>query len=353
MLAEVAGVLADELHADLRLAHAHAVGVEDAAVAVENPLGPGKAVALEGGERVQLRHGRVVVQVAPVEFQQSAQEHGLGVALQEWRPQEVQQRFAEVLGVVPEPLVPIQCHADDVGLVMHHAQFEIGGEAALREVGRRHQGRPRSHWRPGVVQFADDVGFAVQEAPDVAPHRNVFGLEEAGDALKNGSPGDRKRREVPFAAQRRHRLLEAVGDGFPWRAGQCFRRGADQKPGGLRTLRGYPGKRVQPFQADVACRHAERYCVVLGKPRQGLLVAAVVNVVYQFVGDSKRYGMGRFHFTSFVVCGWRLVLLYWLLWGCRRQRKARIGAHFWSFSEFVLVQPHDEIRYVAAPCRYL
>ena len=124
----------------------------------------------------------------------------------------------------------------------------------------------------------------MQEAPDVTPHRNVFGLEKTADALKNGSPVGRKRREVPFAAQRRHRLLEAVGDGFPWRAGQRFRCGADQKPGGLFPLRGYPGKRVQPLQADVAGSHAERPHVVFGQPRQRLPVAAVVNVVHQLVG---------------------------------------------------------------------
>ena len=55
----------------------------------------------------------------------------------------------------------------------------------------------------------------MQEPSDVAPHCNVFGLEKAGDTLEHGPPGGRKGREVPFAAQRRHRLLEAVGDGFP------------------------------------------------------------------------------------------------------------------------------------------
>ena len=128
-------MLPDELDTDLGLPHTHAIGVEHAAVTVQNALRPRKTVALESGERVQLRQRRVVFQIVPVEFQQGAEEDGLGVAVQEWRPQEFQQLFAEVLGVVPEPLVPIECHADDVGLVMHHAQFEIGDEAALREIG--------------------------------------------------------------------------------------------------------------------------------------------------------------------------------------------------------------------------
>ena len=51
-----------------------------------------------------------------------------------------------------------------------------------------------------------------------------------------------------------------------------------------RPLRGDPGKRVQPFQAYVACRHAERPRVVFGKPRQRLLVAAVAHIVHQFIG---------------------------------------------------------------------
>ena len=66
---------------------------------------------------------------------------------------------------------------------MHHAQFEIGDKATLRQVGKTNQSCPWSYRGPRVAQLTDNVGFAVEEAPNVPPHRNVGGLEEAGHPL--------------------------------------------------------------------------------------------------------------------------------------------------------------------------
>ena len=44
------------------------------------------------------------------------------------------------------------------------------------------------------------------------------------------------------------------------------------------------GQGVQAVQTDIAGGHVQRPGVVLGQPRQRLLVAAVVDVVHQLVG---------------------------------------------------------------------
>ena len=89
--------------------------------------------------------------------------------------------------------------------------------------------------------------------------------------------------EIPASTlyHSRHRLLEAVGEGFAWRAYQRLRCGADQEPGGLLPVRVYAGKR---FQADVASSHAERSRVVFGQPRHRPPVNALVDVDHQLVG---------------------------------------------------------------------
>ena len=87
VLSEVPSVFPDELDADLRLAHAHAVGVEDAAVAIQNPLRPCQPVPLESREGVQVRERYIVVQLTLVEFEQRPEKHSLGIALQGRRSQ--------------------------------------------------------------------------------------------------------------------------------------------------------------------------------------------------------------------------------------------------------------------------
>ena len=78
-------MLTDELHAYLSLAHAHTIGIEHAAVAVEDTLGAYQPIALECGESVQLRQRGLFIQIVPVEFQQCPQKDGLRVALQRRR----------------------------------------------------------------------------------------------------------------------------------------------------------------------------------------------------------------------------------------------------------------------------
>ena len=148
MLSLLLGVFPDKLQADLGLAHAHAIGEQHPSVVLQDALCPGKPIPLEGSEGVQLSRRRHIVQFSVVKLQQRAEEDGLRVALQKRRPQQVQQPPAEVIGVVPEALMPLQGHSNHIGLVVHHPQLKVGGQAALGEVGRRHQRSARSSGQP-------------------------------------------------------------------------------------------------------------------------------------------------------------------------------------------------------------
>ena len=107
-------MLADQIEADHRLTHADAVGVEHPAVAIHDRPGAGGTVALEGGQAVRdgLRHRLVAV-----DLDQRTQEHVFWSGVERRRTEQVEQLVAEVVGVVPQALMPPERARDHVRLV--------------------------------------------------------------------------------------------------------------------------------------------------------------------------------------------------------------------------------------------
>ena len=134
-------VLLHERQADLGLARAHAVRVDDAPVLADDGKRATKAVVLERRqlEFAGLRRRVVFVQVVAEELQQSAQVDRPRIK----QPRVGKEKFAELVLEVgrrlPERVEPLHRPLGHRRIVVNEAELQVPPKARRSQVGRRHQ----------------------------------------------------------------------------------------------------------------------------------------------------------------------------------------------------------------------
>ena len=136
--AVLARALLDERKADLGLAGADAVGVDDAAVAAADRARALVAVALK---RREFEPGRArgaigLVELGLLQVEQRPQVDRVGVEQSGVGEQQLAQLVLVVDGAIPEPVEPFKRLIGDRRLVVGDAQLEVGVQASAGEVGR-------------------------------------------------------------------------------------------------------------------------------------------------------------------------------------------------------------------------
>ena len=243
--AVLAGALLDERQADLGLAGAHAVGVDDAAVAATDRAGALVAVALK---RRELQAGGArgaigLIELRLLQVKQRAQVDRVGVEQSGVGEQQLAQVVLVVDSAIPERVEPLKRLVGDRRFVVGDAQLEVGVQAGAGEVGRGDERHAR------VGRIAEQVGLAVQELLHEASHLNLGAVEPFADRREAlGRPGGREARQVALLAQPLAMRREHAERRFGAQPGR--RLGADQQAG--RAPIGHRRQQLQAAEIDVA-----------------------------------------------------------------------------------------------------
>ena len=264
--AVLAGALLDERQADLGLAGADAVGVDDAAVAATDRAGALVAVALKRRELQPCRaRGAIgLIQRRLLEVEQRAQVDRVRVEQPGIGEQQLAQVVLVVDGALPEPVEPLKRLVGHRGLVVGDPQLEVAVQAGAGEVGR---GDER---HAGVGLVAEQVGLAVQELLQEPSHLNLGPVEPFADRREAlGRPRGREARQVALLAQPFAMRREDAERRLGAEPGRRLR--ADQQAG--RAPVGHRRQQLQAAEIDVA-----------RGDRQGVPVVDV--------GDEEREGVG-------------------------------------------------------------
>ena len=249
VLAAPHGVLLDEGHADEGLPRADAVGVDHAAMPVDDSERPAEAVLLEGREPHGFGRRAVLLQHVAEELQQGAQVHRPGIEQPDVREEELAEIVLVGIRLVPELVEPPDRALRDLGVVVDQPELQVLPHPGRREIGRRDERGA------GVGPVAEEIGFPVQELRDVAANVDVGTIEpllDREEALERAA--GREAGDVAFLAKRQQGALE---EGRRELAAEPGRRGRAQKEprGAVRLDRGR--EVVEAAQVDVPGRDGE------------------------------------------------------------------------------------------------
>ena len=200
------GVLLHEGHPDECLARADAVGVDHAAMPVDDAQRAPESVLLEWGELHGLGRWRVVVQHVAEKLQQHPQIHGAGIEKIDVGKKKVAEIVLVGGRLVPELVEPTDRALRDLGVVVDQPQLEVLPHPGRREVGGGDERGAR------VAPVAEEVGLSVQELGDVAADIDVGAVEPIPDRQETlERAAGREAGDVALLAKRQQGAFEEGG----------------------------------------------------------------------------------------------------------------------------------------------